>query len=103
MTDKIIDAFKEASGKEKANFFLVSLSLFFVLFSYPIIRSTTTAMFLQSHGAKNSPLVWLYSVLGLTLVVFLFNKFQRKLKVHRLFYRSVVASSLIFLCLSICF
>ena len=44
-----------------------------------------------------------FGVGPLSAVIFLFNKFQRKLRVHRLFYCSVIASGLIFSCLSFVF
>ena len=96
MPQNFIQTIKSISGKDKKNLFFVALSLFCVLFSYPITRSTTTSIFLQSHGAKNSPVVWLYSVIGLTIVVFLFNKFQKQLKVHKLFYAVGILSAVIF-------
>ena len=96
MFKEFIQTVKSVSLNDKKNLFLVALSLFFVLFSYPITRSTTTSIFIQNHGAKNSPVVWLYSVIGLTLVVFLFNKFQRFLKVHKLFYLVTLLSAVFF-------
>ena len=103
MSEHFFETIRGVTRAEKRNLLFMALSLFFVLFSYPITRSTTTAIFLQSHGAKNSPVVWLYSVLGLTVVIFLFNKFQRFLKVHRLFYSVSILSVLIFSSLSFMF
>jgi ATP:ADP antiporter, AAA family len=100
MSQGFVQTIKSIKGKDRKNLFFVALSLFCVLFSYPITRSTTTSIFLQSHGAKNSPVVWLYSVIGLTVVVFLFNKFQKQLKVHKLFYFVCILSAVIFSLLS---
>ncbi len=73
------------SKGEKKNLIVLSLVIFLLLFSYPMVRSVSTAIFLDTFGAKSSPYVWLYSVLGLSVAVALYNRFQVGLTIHRLF------------------
>ncbi|MCO4793869.1 MAG: hypothetical protein KC493_09160 [Bacteriovoracaceae bacterium] len=75
----------------------ISLVMFVLLFTYPLIRSTTTSMFLDSFGATKTPLVWLYSIIGLTFCITIYNYFQVRLSAHKLFYATCLLSSLIFL------
>lgn len=75
----------ELEGREKSNLFLVCLVMFLLLFSYPLVRATTTAIFLNSHGAKASPYVWIYSVAILSLIISLFSWLQLRVTIHRLF------------------
>lgn len=76
---------KKSSASHRKNMLLLASVFFLILFSYPMIRSTTTSIFLQKFGAKNSPLVWFYSILGLSLVVTFFNKFQATLRIQNLY------------------
>jgi len=59
--------------------------MFFLLMGYPFIRSTSTALFLEAHGASQSPLVWCLSVVGLAGAISLLNYWQQRLSLHRLF------------------
>lgn len=84
----IIEVNDQLTGLDKPskiNIFFVALSAFCVLGSYPFIRSSATALFLQNHGAKNSPLVWLGSVGTLAILVTIYNFLQTKFKIHHLF------------------
>ena len=48
-------------GKEdRRHIFLVAFNLFAILFSYPFIRSTSEAMFIDYYGAKSTPVVWIF-------------------------------------------
>ena len=85
MIKKFIDPIKELDSLERQNILFVGLTFFMVLFSYPILRSTTTSMFLQSFGAKKSPVVWLCSIIGLSIIIAIYNRFQEKHSIHRLF------------------
>lgn len=88
--------FLNLHGSERKNIIAVAINMFLVLFSYSMIRSTSTAIFLQSHGAKNTPLVWLYSVIALSISVSLFNKFQKTKSVFFLYKYVVLATFVIF-------
>ncbi|WP_127716503.1 Npt1/Npt2 family nucleotide transporter [Halobacteriovorax sp. HLS] len=74
-------------GKDKKKaLILASLSLFFLLFSYPMIRSAAEAIFLESYGAKSSPLAWLYSIVALSISISIFNKLQVSKSVQTIFW-----------------
>jgi AAA family ATP:ADP antiporter len=62
------------------------------LASYPFIRASATALFIQNNGAKNSPLVWLGSVATLTLIVTIYNYFQTRFKIQTLFLVSAIGT-----------
>jgi ATP:ADP antiporter, AAA family len=96
----MINILKPLAGmrrEEKKNICLVSLSLFFVLFSYPLTRATTTSIFIQAFGAKSSPVVWLMSVAGLSGTIWLYNRIQYKTKIHFLFLLTSIFTGLFFL------
>lgn len=69
----------------KMNIFVLGMAAFTILFSYPLIRSVSTALFLQEYGAKSSPAVWVWSVLALSLLVTFYNRYQLKWRVHNLY------------------
>lgn len=75
----------EVDQSTKKNIFFLGLAVFLVLLSYPLIRSASTAIFLQSFGAKSSPLVWVWSVLALSILVSFYNHFQLKWRIHILY------------------
>lgn len=60
--------------------------------SYPFIRASATALFIQNNGAKNSPLVWLGSVATLSLIVTFYNFFQTRFKIQTLFFISSIGT-----------
>ncbi len=84
------------NAKQKKNVFFLLLVLFFVLFSYPIIRSTVDALFLDAVGAKKSPMVWMYSVVALALTVTAYNKLQTKIKIQNIFVVTTLATFILF-------
>lgn len=71
---KIFDLLK--SGDKNLSFFL--FSYFFVLLNYPLIRASTTTMFFEEHGAKSSPVAWLWSVIFLSLTIAVCNWLQKR-------------------------
>lgn len=81
-------------AKTKRELWVVNLILFVLFFSYPIIRSTVDATFLDLYGANRSPHVWIWSVVFLTLVVSLYNLLYRLVKVHWLFFWTTVITIL---------
>lgn len=88
MLKNIIDIKNQLSGLERStqrNIVLLGLAAFTILFSYPLVRSTSTAVFLQQYGAKSSPSVWVWSVLALSILVSFYNRFQLKWRIHNLF------------------
>jgi ATP:ADP antiporter, AAA family len=94
---EINSQFRYLGLKQRKNLLLISLTMFFLLFSYPMVRSLMTAIFLDSHGAKNSPLVWIYSVLTLSIVTAFYNGLQERLSIHKLFLMTGLSSIFFFL------
>jgi AAA family ATP:ADP antiporter len=73
---------KNLSPEFKKNTLLVFLAYFFLLFSYPLIRSATGSLFLEFYKAKNMPLSWLIAIITLSGTILLCNKIQFKKGVH---------------------
>ncbi|OUR93461.1 hypothetical protein A9Q84_18480 [Halobacteriovorax marinus] len=86
----------DLSRDKKVGLILGSLSLFFLLFSYPMIRSAAEAIFLDTFGAKKSPNAWLYSIVVLSITISIFNKFQIKKSIHSIFWVIGILTFLIF-------
>ncbi|HAZ13983.1 MAG: hypothetical protein A2X86_17405 [Bdellovibrionales bacterium GWA2_49_15] len=74
----------------------LGISLFLVLLSYPILRSTTTGLFLHYFGAQHSPNVWFYSVLAIMVCVFFYDRAQRHWPLFHLYNATVLLSVGIF-------
>ena len=85
------------SKREKLNITILGSIVFFLLFSYPLVRATTTSLFLTSFGASQSPYVWLYSVLCLGVCVTLYNSLQKDFSLYKLFSLTGFVSLLVFL------
>ena len=83
----------QLSRRERRDLFLVCATMFLILCAYPMVRSVATALFLNASGAKNSPYVWLYSVLALAGTVALYNRFQVRISSRHLFASTALASS----------
>jgi AAA family ATP:ADP antiporter len=71
--------------EDKRNLFLIGATLFFVFFSYPLMRSTTTSLLLTHLGAKSSPYAWIFSVLALSFSVSILNHFQKTVRAQILY------------------
>ena len=98
-TKKIQSLFRTLSDipseKRKGLFFLCT-SFFFTLGGYPLIRSTTTSLFMDAYGAKNTPVVWLYSIITLAIFMTVYNAIYKKYSTQKLFLFISVLSMLIF-------
>ena len=93
---EISDLLCGLSPEEKKNVFFAGLSFVLILVSYPFVRVPVTTLFLHTHSATNSPLVWTLSVATLCLFIGFYNNFQRKYSVHKLYLGSTVVSMLVF-------
>lgn len=69
---------------------------FLVLFNYPMVRSASTTMFFEEFGAKSSPVAWLITVVVLTITIFIFNAFQARHSVQKVFFWVSLTSTAIF-------
>ncbi|OIQ19626.1 MAG: hypothetical protein BM556_03835 [Bacteriovorax sp. MedPE-SWde] len=100
LIDAIRNIHKEFIELDKADrkpILIVAFNLFAILFSYPMIRSASTAMFVDSFGAKNTPWVWILSVIGLAISVSLFNIWQKKRSIYFLYSSISLFSTFIFI------
>lgn len=87
-----LQAWQSFESQKKRDLSLLSGVMFFLLMGYPFIRSTSTALFLEAHGASQSPLVWCLSVVGLSGAISLLNYWQQRLSLHRLFSITTITS-----------
>lgn len=65
-------------------------SIFLILFSYPFIRSASEAIFLTQHQAKDSPYVWMLSVLFLGILISVFNNLVKTLSLFKVYLASTI-------------
>ena len=87
---------EECSPGQRRDIAYTALSCFLILFSYPFIRVTTTTLFLDTHGAQDSPIVWTFSVLALSLFVALYAKAQETYPMGHLYLGTALFSLLVF-------
>jgi AAA family ATP:ADP antiporter len=78
------------------DFILHSVSYFFLLLSYPLIRASSTAYFFEAYGAKSTPLAWLWAIMILSICVWGLNLAQKKRGSWWLMSVTSLFSSLIF-------
>lgn len=81
----------------KKNLGWFGASYFLVLFNYPLIRASTTTLFIGSQGAKASPIAWLWAILVLSVTIWSCNRIQAKRGFHQLFLGVSVFSVAVFL------
>src|SRR5262245_33869464 len=93
---KIIELLKSGDPRFKGQLWFFLGSYFFVLFNYPLVRAASTTMFFEDFGAKSSPVAWLWTVLVLILAILVFNKFQTRHPVQKVFFWASFLSTAIF-------
>jgi AAA family ATP:ADP antiporter len=69
---------------------------FLVLFNYPLVRAAATTLFIEEFGAKSSPGAWLVTVGVLSITIFIFNHFQIRHSVQKVFFGVSLLSTLLF-------
>lgn len=85
-----------SSGKKKEMFALAS-SIFLILMSYPFIRSPSEALFISHQGAKNSPIVWILSVVCLGISISIYNKLVTKISLKGIYISTCISFGLVIL------
>lgn len=80
--------------KKHLVFFLVAY--FFALFNYPLVRAASTTNFFHEFGAKSSPVAWLWTVQVLSITIFIFNRFQARHSVQKVFLAASILSTMLF-------
>ncbi|MFW5879908.1 MAG: hypothetical protein ACOCUV_03700 [bacterium] len=94
---KIIVTSKNLSASDRKNLYILFFSYFLILFTYPFLRATTTALYIETFGAKATPVVWFLSVFALTVIISIYNKIQKYIGVQNLFSITSALSALIFI------
>tara|TARA_Y100000780_G_C13695763_1_gene421805 strand:+ start:2984 stop:4225 length:1242 start_codon:yes stop_codon:yes gene_type:complete len=69
----------------KKNAVLVFLGYFFVLLSYPSVRSVSQSLFYEHYTAQDYSMATFFSVLALIIAIFVSNKIQEKIGAQKLF------------------
>ncbi len=95
--------FLHLAKSEKKNVLIVAFNLFLILFSYPLVRATSTAMFIEYYGAKNTPVIWMSSVAILAGCVFLISYLQKRRSVFFLYSAISIVTTIIFLACNLLF
>ncbi|HZK60551.1 MAG TPA: MFS transporter, partial [Anaerovoracaceae bacterium] len=93
---KIIELLRSDDPRYKGSLWFFLGAYFFVLFNYPLIRAASTTLFFEDYGAKSSPLAWLWTVLFLSVSIVIFNRFQSRHSVQRVFLWASILSTLLF-------
>lgn len=97
MLKKYSSFLKEIEAGKRSEILLVGLVMFGLLLTYPLIRSTTDALFLEHFKARNSPQVWLLSSVVLIAAISLVSKLQKKIRIQHLFLSVSIATAVLFL------
>ena len=98
MLKSFLAPLRDLSSRQRRDIAFLSLAYFFALMSYPIIRSSSDAFFIQSYGAKNWPWVTFYSVIILSVCIFFFDRIQKRIGVKALYVAVSLFSGLFFFC-----
>jgi ATP:ADP antiporter, AAA family len=93
---RIVKLIQDSTPSFKKNLFIFLAAYFFVLLNYPLVRSAGTTFFLETFGAKSSPIAWVWSVLFLSVTVYVSNRLQARMTVQRLFFIVTLLSLFIF-------
>jgi len=93
----IKDRLLEVEPAKKKSLAFICSTLFGLYLSYPMVRATSEAFFLNAYGAKKSPHVWLWSVICLCIVIFISNKLQKRFPVHNIYMGTALLTLIIFL------
>lgn len=83
---KILELLRSEDPVYKGRLWFFLFAYFFVLFNYPLVRAASTTIFFEEFGAKSSPVAWLWTVLFLSLTIFIFNRFQSGHTVQKVFF-----------------
>ena len=79
------------SNFKKITFF-ISLSLFFILLSYPLVRSASTALFYEHYSANDYSYATFIGVVALMVLIFMSNKLQGRIGAQHLYFLTSLLS-----------
>ena len=81
-----IQFFKDLPEEVKKTSVYIFLTYFFVLFSYPFVRSASSAIFYDVYTSNEYSFATFISVIALMVLIGFSNKFQNKLGVHKIYF-----------------
>jgi AAA family ATP:ADP antiporter len=93
----ITEILKSSNKDFRKNLLFLFVSYFLVLFNYPLIRASTTAIFFEAYGAKSSPHAWAWSILFLSISIFICNRIQKHARAQLVFGIASLFSAGVFL------
>ena len=82
---KIKEFYLSLSPDVKKTSLLIFLTYFFVLFSYPLVRSSIGALFYENYTGSDYPLATFIGVIGLMVLISINNKLQPKYGAHKVY------------------
>jgi AAA family ATP:ADP antiporter len=94
---KFLALLKSSDRDFKKNLIFFFFAYFLALFNYPLIRASTISLFFEAYGAKSAPAAWVWTILFLTIIIYLCNKMQKYKSVQFVFTVISIISSLIFI------
>lgn len=95
---KFAELWKKSDASFKKNLLVFLAAYFLVLFNYPLIRASSTALFFDAYGAKSSPIAMFFSVFFLALSIMVCSRIQAGSIVQKVFlYVSLFSSGAFFL------
>ncbi len=93
---EIKDAWKICSPDFQRSFYYIMATFFTVLATYPMVRTTSISIYMNYFGGKSTPLVWFYSIVVLSITIFIYNKLYQRFRVQTLFFFTSIFSVFIF-------
>lgn len=88
--------FKELDATFKRNSIYIFLTYFFILLSYPLARSTTSAMFYEHYTSAQYSMAAFLGVSFLLVLIAINNKIQVKIGIHKLYAFTGICTIFIF-------
>ena len=79
------EIFREAPHEFKKITSLLFATYFFVLFSYPLVRSVSSAVFYEAYTADDYSFATFIGVIALMIIIGVNNKLQNRIGVHKLY------------------
>lgn len=89
-----IQFYNDLSQETKRTSFFIFLTYFFVLFSYPLVRSATGAIFYDVYTSAQYSFATFIGVVALMVIIGINNKLQAKVGVHKLYLATGIFSIL---------
>ena len=93
-----LEFYSDLSTDIKHTTLFIALSYFCVLFSYPLVRSATSAMFYDVYTSQEYSMASFIGVVVLMVLIGINNKWQSKIGVHKMYLLTGILSVVSLLC-----